>query len=68
MKKVYIQSAFRIPDEEKREQEKNSLKWSGDFFRKIIVTAGTRRPLADEDGIIYVGVIPFLLDPSILES
>ena len=66
--KVYIQSAFRIPDEEKREQEKNSLKWSGDFFRKIVVTAGTRRPLADEDGIIYVGVIPFLLDPSILES
>lgn len=67
MKKVYVQSAFRIPNEEKREQEKKSLKWSGDFFRKIVVTAGSRRPLADEDGIVHVGVIPFLLDPSILE-
>ena len=68
MKKVYVQSAFRIPNEEKREQEKKSLKWSGDFFRKIVVTAGSRRPLADEDGIVHVGVIPFLLDPSILEG
>jgi len=68
MKKVYVQSAFRIPDGEKWEQERKSLKWSGDFFRKIVVTSGTRRPLADEDGIVHVGVIPFLLNPSILES
>lgn len=65
-KRVYVQSAFKIPNEEKLEQEKKSLKGSGDFFRKIVVTAGARRPLADEDGIVHVGVIPFLLDPSIL--
>lgn len=68
MKKVYVQSAFRIADEEKREQETKSLKWSGDFFRKIVVTSGTRRPLQDDDGIVYVGAIPFLLEPSILEG
>jgi len=68
LKKVYVQSAFRIPDGEKREQERRSLKWSGDFFRKIVVTSGTRRPLVDADGIVYVGVIPFLLDSSILEA
>jgi len=68
MTKVYVQSAFRVPDEKKRDQEKRSLKWSGDFFRKIVVTSGSRRPLADEDGIVHVGVIPFLLDPSILEG
>jgi len=67
-KRVYVQSAYRIPDEEKREQERKSLKWCGDFFRKIIVTSGTRRPLVDEDGIVYVGVIPFLLDSLILEG
>ena len=68
MKKVYVKSAFRIADEEKREQETRSLKWSGDFFRKIVVTSGTRRPLQDDDGIVYVGVIPFLLEPSILDG
>ena len=67
-KKIYVQSAFRIVDEGKRQQETKSLKWSGDFFRKIVVTSGTRRPLQDDDGIVYVGVIPFLLEPSILEG
>ena len=64
--KVYVQSAFRIPDEEKRAKETLPLRKSGDFFRKIVVTDGFQRPLADEDGIVTVGVIPFLLDPGIL--
>lgn len=64
--KVYIQSAFDIPNEAKRAQETLSLRKSGDFFRKIVVTSGSRPPLADDDGIVFVGVIPFLLDPSIL--
>ena len=68
MRKVYVQSAFRMADEEKRRQETASLRASGDFFRKIVVVSGTRPPMSDEDGIVYVGVIPFLLDPSILEG
>ena len=64
--KVYIQSAFDIPNEAKRAQETLSLRKSGDFFRKIVVTSGSRPPLSDDDGIVFVGVIPFLLDPSIL--
>ena len=68
MRKVYVQSAFRMADEEKRRQETASLRASGDFFRKIVVVSGTRPPLSDDDGIVYVGVIPFLLDPSILEG
>ena len=68
MKKVYVQSAFRIPDEEKKAQETMSFRKSGDFFRKIVVMAGTRRPMVDENGIVYVGVIPFLLDPALLEG
>ena len=68
LKKVYVQSAFRIPDEEKRLQETAAFRRSGDFFRKIVVTSGTRRPLSDENGVIYVGVIPFLLDPALLEG
>lgn len=66
VRKVYVQSALELPTPEKREQESLSLRKSGDFFRKIIVTSGSRRPLEGEDGIITVGVIPFLLDRTIL--
>ena len=68
LKKVYVQSAFRIPDEEKRSQETAALRRSGDFFRKIVVTSGARRPLSDENGVVYVGVIPFLLNSALLEG
>lgn len=65
-KRIYIQSAFEMPDEGKRASERRSLILTGDFFRKIIVTGGSERLTVDEDGIIRVGVIPFLLDDSIL--
>ena len=66
-RKVYIQSAFRIDDAEKRRQEILPLLKSGDFFKKIVVTAGSARPYMDENGIQYVGIIPFLLDESSIE-
>ena len=65
-KKIYVQSAFAIPDEAKREQETVAFMKSGDFFRKIVVVSGFKSPQQDENGIVYVGVIPFMLDDSIL--
>lgn len=59
--KVYIQSALNVDTEAKKSQETFSLKNSGDFFRKIVIVDGNAKPWTDEDGIIYVGVIPFLL-------
>lgn len=59
--KVYIQSALNIDTPEKKEQETFSLRHTGDFFRKIVVLDGSSKPWTDEDGIMYVGVIPFLL-------
>ena len=59
--KVYIQSALNVDTEAKRNQETFSLKNSGDFFRKIVVVDGNTKPWTDDDGIMYVGVIPFLL-------
>ena len=67
MKKVYIQSAFSIADEDKRRQEITPLIKSGDFFKKIVVTAGSSRPRLDNNGILYVGIIPFLLDMDSLD-
>ena len=60
--KLYIQSALNVDSKEKRNQESFSLKNSGDFFRKIVITEGSSKPWVDEDGITYMGVIPFLLD------
>lgn len=62
--KVYIQSALNVDTEAKRNQETFSLKNSGDFFRKIVILDGNAKAWTDEDGIKYVGVIPFLLGES----
>ena len=67
-RKIYVQSAFSIPDEMKRRQETESLRRSGDFFKKIVVTSGFKPPQQDESGIIFVGVIPFLLDQTLLDG
>ena len=66
--KLYIQSAFAMPTQDKRDQELLPLRRSGDFFRKMVVTAGYSSPRVSEEGIIHVGIIPFLLDASILDN
>ena len=62
--KVYIQSALNVDTETKKNQETFSLKNSGDFFRKIVIIDGNAKAWTDDDGIKYVGVIPFLLGDS----
>lgn len=66
--RLYIQSALELNTESKRDQEKLSLKKSGDFFAKVIITSGYGQPRRDEDGIIHVGIIPFLLNRKILSD
>ena len=64
--KVYIQSALNVDAEKKRSQETFSLKNSGDFFRKIVIVDGNEKPWTDENGIVYMGVIPFLLEENLI--
>ena len=59
--KVYIQSALNIDTDEKKQQETFSLHHTRDSFRKIVVMDGNASPWTDEDGVMYMGVIPFLL-------
>lgn len=66
--KVYIQSALNVDTPEKKGQETFSLRNTGDFFRKIVVLDGSSKLWSDEDGVMYVGVIPFLLEDIISES
>lgn len=65
--RYYIQSAFAIPDEEKRKQETASLNNIGDSFRKIVVVRENIVPWHDENGILYVGIEDFLLDERAIE-
>ena len=64
--RYYIQSAYEISNAEKAIQEKRSLKTINDSFRKIIVVNGYMKPRVDNDGIIQVGVINFLLENNLL--
>ena len=65
--KVYIQSALNVDTPEKKSQETFSLRNTGDFFRKIVVLDGNHKLWTDEDGVMYVGVIPFLLEDIVAE-
>lgn len=60
--KLYIQSALNIDTDEKKQQETFSLHHTRDSFRKIVVMDGNVTPWTDEDGVMYMGVIPFLLN------
>lgn len=67
-KRYYIQSAFAIPDEEKRLQETRPLINSGDSFKKIIVVRDDIVPWHDEKGILYLGIEEFLLNEAAMDA
>ena len=66
-KRIYIQSAYKMPDAEKMEQEKRSLKLVDDSFHKLIVVGEHTKPWSDENGIQIVSIYDFLLDLSFTE-
>ena len=66
-KRYYIQSAYMIPDEAKREQEIRSLLRIGDSFKKIVITSHVPSPLYDNHGIPTMSICDFLLIPDSLE-
>ena len=66
-KRYYIQSAYIIPDEEKREQEIRSLLKIDDSFKKIVITSHAPAPLYDDHGILTMSIYDFLLNPESLD-
>ena len=66
-KRYYIQSAYLIPDEEKREQEIRSLLKIDDSFKKIVITSHAPAPLYDDHGILTMSIYDFLLNPDSLD-
>lgn len=66
MDKYYVQSAYALPTEEKREQELVSFKKIDDSFRKIVIVGDDIATYADEQGIIFMGLFQFLKNEDIL--
>lgn len=67
-KRYYIQSAFALPDEKKREQELASLKRINDSFKKIIILREDIVPYHDDNGILIMGLMDFLLGVGIYDT
>lgn len=66
--RIYIQSAWRIPDAEKMEQEKRSLRLVDDSFRKLLIVGEHTKQWSDENGIQIMSIYDFLLDWSSTEK
>lgn len=66
-KRYYIQSAFSMPTEEKRIQERASLVNVNDSFKKIIIVKDVVNVTRDEDGITTMSIYDFLLKESRVE-
>ena len=60
--RIYIQSVFKLPTDEKKEQEERPLLNINDNFKKIIITGENIKRKIDEKGILTIGLLDFLLD------
>jgi predicted AAA+ superfamily ATPase len=64
--RVYIQSAYRMESEQKKQSEIRPFFLTGDAFRKIIIRDDVGRRWFDEKGILNLNLTDFLLDDAIV--
>ena len=64
--KYYIQSAYELSSDTKREQELNSLNRIDDSFQKIVIVKDDIMPYRDEKGIYFTGLFQFLMSDKIV--
>ena len=62
--RIYIQSAYALPSEEKTEQELRSLKQIKDSFQKVVIVGGMQPTFRKDDGILILNIFDFLLNRS----
>jgi hypothetical protein len=63
-KKLYIQSAYDLGTDTMMETKNKPLCLTGDFFPKIIVRQDIRKGWYDDNGILNLGILDFLLEDS----
>lgn len=66
-KRYYIQSAYEISNEEKIRQELQSFRNVDDSFKKIIIQRIPTKPWYNEQGVLFMSIMDFLLNPDSLE-
>ena len=66
-RRYYVQSAFRLPTDEKRAQEERPLLGVRDAFKKIVVVRDNIMLKRDDRGVTTMGLKEFLLDPDSLD-
>lgn len=62
--RIYIQSAFRMPTSEKESQEQRPLLSISDSFKKMIIVGDNIKRKVNENGIVTINLLDFLLDPN----
>lgn len=65
-KRTYIQSAHAMPADEKAEVELRPFTLTGDSFPKIVVRKDIGKRWYDDNGILNINVIDFLLDKELI--
>ncbi len=65
-KRTYIQSAYAMPTDEKAEVELRPFTLTGDFFPKIVVRKDIGKRWYDDNGILNINVVDFLLDKELI--
>ena len=66
--RYYIQSALNIDNIEKREQEERPLFNINDSFRKVIIVKNNIKKWKDDNGVLFLGIKEFLLNPDSLKA
>ena len=66
--RYYIQSAFAINNDEKKEQEEGSLKAIKDAFKRVVILRDDVMPYHDDNGFLIIGILDFLLNANSLEQ
>jgi predicted AAA+ superfamily ATPase len=61
-KKIYIQSALRMEEHEKADAELDSLRLTGDFFKKIVIRRDIPTSFYDDEGIFNCNLLDFLMN------
>ena len=60
--RIYVQSAYRMDEEDKKERELRPLFLTGDAFRRVVIRQDVGRRFHDERGVLHISLADFLLD------
>ena len=60
-RRIYIQSAYQIDTEQKESAELQSMKLTGDFFRKMVIRLDISHNYYDDNGFFHCNLMAFLL-------